>query len=127
MNIQNDPVFRKKQAELLKRGMKIYLAGPMRGYPEFNFPAFHAYAKTLRDQGYEVFSPAEKGMEKEVGAQYETLSFRRAVFLLDTDYICREAEAVALMPGWDKSSGARAEKALAEAIGLKIMYLEDSA
>jgi hypothetical protein len=106
---------------------RIYLAGPMRGYKDFNFPAFHAYAKTLRDQGYEVFSPAEKGMEKEVGAQYETLSFRRAVFLLDTDYICREAEAVALMPGWDKSSGARAEKALAEAIGLKIMYLEDSA
>ncbi len=104
--------------------MKIYLAGPMRGIKDFNFPAFHAYAKTLRDQGYSVFSPAEKGMEKHAGSQYENLEFRRAVFLLDTEYICKEADAVFLMPGWEKSSGARAEKALAEAIGLKVKELE---
>jgi hypothetical protein len=122
-----DIVDPKQYAEVLQRGMRIYLAGPMRGIPEFNFPAFHAYAKALREQGYEVFSPAEKGMEKHAGSQYENLAFRRAVFLLDTEYICNEADAVAMMPGWEKSSGARAEKALAEAIGLKVMILEDAA
>ena len=39
--------------------MKIYIAGPMRSYPAFNFPAFHAAAKDLRERGHAVWSPAE--------------------------------------------------------------------
>lgn len=44
--------------------MKIYLAGPMRGIPEFNFPAFHAMACRLRAEGNVVFNPAEKDIER---------------------------------------------------------------
>jgi Domain of unknown function (DUF4406) len=32
--------------------IKVYLAGPMTGVPEFNFPAFHAAAAKLREEGY---------------------------------------------------------------------------
>lgn len=106
--------------------MKIYLAGPMRGIPDFNFPAFAAYAAKLRAEGMEVFSPAEKGEEvlltDNPGIQ-ENLDFRRKVFLIDTSYICQKADALAMMPGWENSSGARAEWALAQAIGLKTFYL----
>jgi hypothetical protein len=84
----------------------------MRGYPDLNFPEFHKYAAQLRAQGHEVFSPAE------VRISQDNI---RAIFALETDWLCREAEAVALMPGWTLSLGARAEAALARALGLKII------
>lgn len=114
--------------------MKIYLAGPMRGYPQFNFPAFFAAAKRLRAEGHEVFSPAEKDIQKHgdklwktsrgslAGAEKKGFSLRDALGL-DLAYICAEAEGVALLPGWKKSKGARAEKATAEALGIEVIYL----
>lgn len=41
---------------------RIYLAGPMTGLPEHNFPAFHAEAARLRGLGYHVENPAEHGV-----------------------------------------------------------------
>lgn len=116
--------------------MKIYVAGPMRGYPEFNFPAFHAAADLLRKQGHEVFSPAEKDESihgTDFSKQFKTGSLEDATssgFNLrralgdDTAWICAEGEGIYLLKGWDKSKGAIAEKALSEALGLEIMYEE---
>ena len=39
--------------------LKVYLAGPMAGYKDHNFPAFNAKAAELRALGHEVFNPAE--------------------------------------------------------------------
>ena len=106
--------------------MKIYLAGPMRGKEDHNFPAFHFAAAKLREQGFTVFSPAEKGEEtgfiKNPGLQHD-LSFRRLVFRLDLSWICEHADCVALLPGWDHSKGAIVERAAAEAVGLTVMEL----
>lgn len=116
--------------------MKVYLAGPMRGYPEFNFPAFHAAAADLRAKGLEVFSPAEKDIERhgkdiskgntagdeaQAAAQHG-FNLREALGD-DLGYICKEADAVALLPGWEGSSGARAELATARALNLIVIML----
>jgi hypothetical protein len=115
--------------------MKIYLAGPMRGYPHFNAPAFAAAAGRIRRLGHECFSPAEQsiklfgesvrtnaaGDEGKMGGDERTVA--RTVFHLDLSYICLYAEAVALLPNWQESRGARAEKAVAEALGLSILYV----
>lgn len=117
--------------------MKIYVAGPMRGIPEFNFPAFHAAADMLRFEGHEVFNPAEKDNEKhgtdiskgnatgdEAIAKAEHGFNLREALGADLAWICAEADAVALLPGWENSKGARAEAATAMALGLKLLKLE---
>lgn len=38
---------------------RIYIAGPMSGLPEFNYPAFNRAAAVLRAQGHHVENPAE--------------------------------------------------------------------
>ena len=117
--------------------MKIYVAGPMRGKPEFNFPAFFAATARLRAMGHEVFNPAEKDNEKhgadiskgnhtgseEVASSQHGFSLREALGA-DLAWICAEADAVALLPGWEGSKGATAERATAIALGLQIIELE---
>lgn len=116
--------------------MKIYLAGPMRGIPEFNYPAFHAGAAKLRAEGHFVFSPAEHDFHiygKDIAKGNETGSHEQAIaehgFNLrsalrdDLIFICNEADAVALLPGWENSKGANAERATAIALGLEIVVL----
>ena len=115
--------------------MKIYVSGPMSNYPYFNFPTFNQVTKLFRGKGHEVFNPAERdvaqygddfwksnltGSIEEASKKYK-FSLREAL-AEDTAYICKEAEAIVMLPGWEKSSGARAEHALAVALGLTILY-----
>lgn len=107
--------------------MKIYLAGPMTGIKNFNFPAFHAAAKELRGMGHEVFSPAEKdeethGVEMFKGSgdpdKIGGMDFKRVVLGIDLAWICANAQGIALMHGWETSTGAIAESAVANALNL---------
>lgn len=117
--------------------MKLYLAGPMRGYPEFNFPAFRQAAAWLREQGHFVFSPHERDEEKhgsdvstgnvtgdeEIAKQTHGFNLREALFD-DLKFITLEAEGIAMLPGWEKSKGANAERATAIALGLDVYELD---
>ena len=112
--------------------MKIYLGGPMRGYPDFNFPAFHAATATLRAQGHTVFNPAERdetaygsyALKSPTGDLKDVPQFDlRDALLADLFWICRSAEAIYLLPGWKQSKGATAERAVGIALGLEIMEL----
>ena len=98
--------------------MRLYLAGPMRGYPEFNFPAFHQGAALLRAAGHEVFNPAEHTEEN--GLDGSELAGLRVLLGADLAWITGHAEAVVVLPGWEKSLGATAETATARALGLPV-------
>lgn len=114
--------------------MNIYLAGPMRGIPEFNYPAFAYAAARLREGGHTVFSPAEKDLERDAGlsvegtrgdlAELEVQGFNiRDAIMDDLTYIAREADAIALLPGWEGSKGVRVELALAKFLELEVIDL----
>jgi len=113
--------------------MKVYVAGPMRRVSEFNFPAFHQAARILREQGHEVFNPAEadenNGFDPSGMTGHEDLSHLgfdlRSALGADLAFICHKADAVVVLPGWERSLGATAEVATAKALGLKVAPLED--
>lgn len=101
--------------------MKVYLAGPMTGIPQFNYPAFDVAVRDLRGQGHEVTSPAElddpatrkmalasaDGSPGSGSANDETWGdfLARDVKLLADSPL----DAVVVLPGWDRSRGARLE------------------
>lgn len=92
--------------------MKIYLAGPMTGLPEFNFPAFHAAAADLRALGHVVSSPAE--LPPDIGTDRPwSFYMRRGLGML------LECEAIVLLSGWAESRGASLELTVAKALGMQ--------
>lgn len=91
---------------------RAYLAGPMTGYPDYNYPAFHRAAAKYRALGYDVVSPAEihgNDFGKTFG-----------------EYMAADIAALAtcgtiiLLPWWQCSRGAKLELAYALANGLAV-------
>ncbi len=101
--------------------MRVYLAGPMRGYDQLNFPAFHASAAEWRKHGHEVVNPAE--MDEALGIdphrQHFTEQQLRDAMSRDLQEVCR-CDTIAMLPGWEDSVGARIEHALACMLGLEV-------
>jgi len=90
----------------LSKETVIYISGPMTGYDELNYPAFHEVAKKYRELGFFVINPAENpdGMEYH---EYMLLATGQVI----------ACDLVAQLSGWEKSKGAIAEYALARSIG----------
>ena len=110
----------------------VYVAGPMRGIADFNFPAFEEATAQLRSRGYKVISPAEqdlgRGFDPTGLTGHEDMAAigfdLREALLSDLKFVS-ECDAICLLPGWEFSKGASAELALAEALGLPNGSLED--
>ena len=119
---------------LAEPAKRAYIAGPMRKIKNFNFPAFYAAEAYLKLRGFEVGNPAAfdeeiygKGFAvSETGdlADIPQFDFRKAL-LADLTYIISKATHIVLLPGWNQSSGAQVELAVARVIGLKVLYFED--
>ena len=94
---------------------RVYIAGPMTGLPDLNFPAFERAAARLRESGYTVISPHEVCPDK--GMAWAD-ALRRDIPALCT------CTVVALLPGWQKSKGATLEKAIADALGMRVIFVD---
>jgi hypothetical protein len=109
---------------------RLYLAGPMRGIKEFNFPAFFAGEDQLVRAGYAVFNPARH--DDMMGYPWKGATGREnpegysinKQLLTDLKWICLRAEGVALLPGWEESRGVMAEISTAAALSLPVQSVE---
>lgn len=102
-----------------------YLAGPMRGIPEYNFPAFFKAAAELRMHGLDVWSPAEHDVNqdgfdpaKDTAQPMKHYMRRDLPAVLDADIVC-------VLPGWENSQGARLEVHVAQACGIPVYNAHD--
>jgi hypothetical protein len=110
---------------------KVYIAGPMRGFPRYNAPAFRYAAKELRELGWEIRSPVE--MDKEVGIDVSVLpedtdwsnfppDFDSASCYKRCFGALEWCDAVYCLRGWEKSLGAQAEIHMAQWMGKTLLY-----
>lgn len=98
------------------RANRVYLAGPMTGFEDFNFPAFNKMAAHLRAQGYVVENPAEHGVVDNADwADYMAYDLTRLG-------LCGQ---VAVLPGWENSKGARLEVHIARELGMTVVNAHD--
>lgn len=108
----------------------FYLAGPMRGKPNFNFPLFDAAAKWLRAQGFTVFSPAERdrqdGFNPENNPEWSKGSNQphsiAHYMAIDLPEVCK-ADAIAVLEDWENSQGCNIEVAVGAEVGKSVYSL----
>lgn len=101
---------------------RIYIAGPMSGHENLNWPAFFKKEKELAEEGWIVVNPARLDQESGIDPaqplgdyDYEDCARRD----IDALFQC---DAIYLMWGWQFSKGACWERALAKKQGIRRFY-----
>lgn len=94
----------------------IYIAGPMSGLPDSNYPAFFRAEEDLRAAGYSrILNPARSVCPDDS----EWDAYMRAALVM-----VAQANALALLPGHQNSRGARLERHVAKELGMLVAPLE---
>lgn len=96
---------------------RIYVCGPMSGYPDLNHPAFHLAASRLRAQGYVVVSPAEHPI-----AQNPQTDWHEAVRGAIRGLLGCHGVATVTPSGLRRSKGAQLELRIAHDLEIPVLY-----
>lgn len=104
-----------------------YIAGPMRGYDKWNFPAFDKARDERLALGIQVISPAD--LDRARGITEDTVEFDPADFTaamrIDT-YALLQCTGIFMLKGWEGSTGARYEMAVANKLDLDVTFDVDA-
>lgn len=119
--------------KLMKTRGTIYIAGPIRGVPQLNFPAFYKAEALLELWGYTVINPARMDIEQGKAHWNHTLndvildnSFTMENALSrDFKEILHNADAIVVLDNWGPSSGANKEAAFTVSIGKDVFAFKE--
>ena len=112
-------------------GLNIYVAGAMESVGgNMNEPLFDFVTKQLREKGCFVMNPAELTREL-IGPISKLLAMskderkktRKGLLAKELKWIIDNADRMVMLPGWEKSPGATAERATALAMGIPVHEL----
>lgn len=98
--------------------MLLYVAGPMTGLPERNRPAFFAAEALLRSMGHDTLNPAISEDLMGWDCSWED-------YMKNDAKLVRSADGIVLLPGWQKSKGAKIEARMARRWNKLIFELID--
>lgn len=98
----------------LSRQATIYLAGPMTGYHQSNYPKFFDLETKLKSLGFSnILNPANNPKDVNCHSWEE--------FMRDAIKLIIDADAVIFLDGWERSRGANIELIIAQALKLKVL------
>ena len=103
--------------------LKIYIAGPMRGYERNNHDAFNRAEKLLIKKGiWDPVNPARADREEGVDPDDDMSKLELKQALHRDVNLIFDCDCMYMLTGWGRSEGARMEHALALALSMAIHY-----
>ena len=109
---------------------RAYIAGPMTGYPDHNARAFALAKDALSRSGYEPISPLDLNLASGIvsvtpgGGVLQTDQYDWSTAMVGDIRALVRCDAIALLPGWQKSRGASLEEHIARSLGLRRFYVD---
>lgn len=97
---------------------KVYISGPMTGRPDNNIDEFNKAEDLLLKAGYEVLNPASNGLADTALWEDHMRADLRMLTM---------ADALAFLPDWERSRGARLEIEVAHALNIPTRPVADYA
>lgn len=108
--------------------MKVYISGPITGYPDRNAQEFKSAQEALQRFGHETVNPLDISADHDgpcVGPEVErhddSSGHRYGCHVRADILAVFDCDAMFMLPGWHQSRGARVEYAVAQALRLQIM------
>lgn len=107
--------------------MRVYIAGPIAGYPDGNRGAFRERAQKLREDGHVPVNPWDIGPDHDgpcAGGgpvDHEDTGHQYGCYLRADIEVLLYCEGISLLPGWEQSRGASTEEHIARSIGLEVV------
>lgn len=113
-------------AKSLRRDTPYYLAGPMSGFPEFNYPTFESVSTRLRNQGFTVISAhaIDHPDDGVPGSIPWTEYMRGCIAELTSQH--NGIRGIIALPNWRNSHGAIVEMRVASALGMDRFELSNT-